>query len=158
MADRARVNWAGVGALMGALSVVLALAGGAWAYWTWPRCERWEEVLATDAQNRSIRDTLEACGDLGTVLKQTVELVTSGKRFLVAEIIPTGGASCGSTSRSAASPLRAQWIGANAIRLSAGSIADFGERKDLVAGVRIEYGMKEIMALDCPATRSGGGR
>jgi hypothetical protein len=55
-------------------------------------CDRWEEVLATDANGRSVVSEFEACTGIGTTLAASIELRSaSGHATTIFKYEPSGG-------------------------------------------------------------------
>src|SRR5271170_7545288 len=88
-----RITWDS--SLAAVLSFALVPVVGLFAifvYLFWPHCDHLEQVLAKDAQGRSIVSKFEACTSLGTSMVDSIELKSEyGRRKTIFKYEPNGG-------------------------------------------------------------------
>jgi hypothetical protein len=130
---------------------VAAMLFGLISFMWWPRCDRWQKVLATQSDGRSIVSCFEACTGLGTDLSESIELkLASGERKSILKYGPNGGiVGCkGKTFPPEQQPL-VDWSNPNVIHISISVVYNIDEKHDAVGGVPVKYDIGTVIAKDC---------
>jgi hypothetical protein len=112
-------------------------------------CDRYQSVLSTDTQGRTLRSTFEACSFIGNQNEQWVDLeLPSGKSERVMSFEPWGGevASLDGVDYKPPFDPVATWHGANELEISIGTIGHLLEARDNVAGVHVTYKIGAIVS------------
>jgi hypothetical protein len=136
---------------LASVATVAAMVFGLISFMWWPRCDRSQEVLATQSVGRSIVSCFEACTGLGTDLSESIELkLASGKRKTILRYGPSGGVvGCkGKTFPPEQQPL-VDWSDPKLIHISIGVVYDIDEKHDAVEGVPVKYDIGRVFAKDC---------
>jgi hypothetical protein len=136
---------------MGSIAIVCAIGIGLVTILFWPRCDRWEEALATDSTGRSVVSRFEACTGLGTTTEQSIDLksATGGSESTM-KYIPNGGMTgCRGKSFSATSDPTVDWSKPGVIHISIGAVSSILEKHDAVGGINITYDIGTVISEVC---------
>jgi hypothetical protein len=117
-------------------------------------CDRFETVLATDTQGRSVVSVFNACTTVGTTLDETIELRSpSGRRTPFFRFVPNGGqVGCPKLPgvQIPASPeATVKWDADGAIHLAISALYAIDERHDVVDGIPVKYDIGIVIADKC---------
>jgi hypothetical protein len=146
-----RVEWT---ACMSRVSQkLLWLTVGIWQVACSP-CDRWEEVLATDAQGRSVISELEACTSIGTSLSETIELRSAHNRSATILKYAPGGGQAGCKWKMfprarEGNTVKVDWSNPAVIHISIGVVSSIVEKIDEVDGVRVTYDIGTVISKAC---------
>jgi hypothetical protein len=103
-------------------------------------CDRFETVLATASDGKSVVYKYEACTAIGTTVDATVDLVTSKHRKTIFRFDPAYGiVSYHDIQVTAPLDPSAAWTSPNAVKISIGTVAAVSEERTKTDDVMVTY-------------------
>jgi hypothetical protein len=147
-----KVVWTTVAVVAFVLVAALAIP----VFMFWPRCDRWETVLASDAAGRSIVSVFQACTGLGTETAESIELKSaSGERRTIFRYVPNGGmAGCNGKRFPGVAEPYVDWTNAKDIHISIAVVSSIVEKHETLDGMRITYELGPILSEVCAPARN----
>jgi len=108
------------------------------------RCDRFESILATDSQGRTVKSTFEACTLVGSNNQEWVDLVTtSGRHHRIMAFEPWGGEGA-DTAHGPFEPV-VTWTTPRAMHISIGTVGTIIEEHDKVDDVDLTYDIGRVL-------------